>query len=63
MKLIDCNGKHVGNVFYNDGTNMLVGDFVKTDKVYVVCRRIWESSVGEITSLIVREVDVNDIEK
>lgn len=60
MKLIDKSGNHVGNMYYNDGANVRVGDFVKNEKVYVVCRRIWESSVGEITTLIVREATKED---
>lgn len=61
MKIIDCNGKLVGNMLYNNGADVRVGDLVKLDKVYIVLRRVWEASVGEITALMVREATANDM--
>lgn len=61
MKIINYNGKFVGDMHYTDGVHVRVGDFVKLDKVYVVQRRVWEAAVGEITTLIVREVTPNEL--
>lgn len=61
MKLLDVKGNYIGKMYYNDGSNVAVGDCIKTDKVYVVVSRVWDANVGEITNLIVREATPNDM--
>lgn len=61
MKILDIEGKHLGNMYYCDGRDVRVGDLIKLDKVYIVLRRVWEASVGEITSVFVREAKIEEI--
>lgn len=61
MKLIDIKGNNIGQIFYNNGRDIVIGDCIKCDKVYVVVSRVWDAGVGEITNLIVREATPNDM--
>lgn len=62
MILVDKKGNQVGVLHYSDGRDIRVGDIVKGDKfLFRVTHRVWETSVGEITSLLVEKVGIDDL--
>lgn len=58
MRAIDLKGKDIGYVQEGD---YRTGDFLSFDKMYIVVGRVLKPSTGEVTTLFVREANIQDL--